>query len=71
MPGISPTLATFLASPVGILVLLWSILWKGIALWKAARRRQLVWYVAFVIINTVGILPIIYIFLLAPRQPER
>lgn len=71
MPGISPTLATFLASPVGILVLLWSILWKGIALWKAARRRQLVWYVALVIINTVGILPIIYIFLLAPRQPER
>ncbi len=71
MPGISPTRATFLASPVGILVLLWSILWKGIALWKAARRRQLVWYVALVIINTVGILPIIYIFLLAPRQPER
>lgn len=71
MPGITPTLATFLASPAGVLVLLWSVLWKGIALWKAARRRQLVWYIALVIINTVGILPIVYIFLLAPRQPER
>ena len=53
-----------------LLILGWSVLWKGIALWKAARRDQLVWYVALLIFNTVGILPIIYIFAVAPRRPE-
>ena len=48
----------------------WELVWKAIALWFAARRNQLVWYVALVIFNTVGILPIIYIFLIAPRRPE-
>ena len=36
----------------------WDLVWKAIALWFAARRNQLVWYVALVMFNTVGILPI-------------
>ena len=44
---------------------------EGLALWKAARRAQRVWYVLLLIINTVGVLPIIYIFFVAPRTPER
>ena len=43
---------------------------EGLALWKAARRDQLGWYLALLIINTVGLLPIIYIFLVAPRHPR-
>ena len=49
---------------------LWSIVWKGLALWKAARRDQPLWYVALLIVNTVGILEIVYIFLFARRQPD-
>ena len=60
----------WLSMPVFSILLAWCLLWKAIALWKAARRRQRVWYVVLLIINTVGILPIIYIFFIAPRTPE-
>ena len=43
-------------------VLVWTILWKGIGSWKAARKGHLIWFVAFFIFNTAGILPIIYVF---------
>lgn len=39
----------------------WSILWKGIGLWHAARSRQLGWFVAILLINTVSILEILYV----------
>jgi len=51
-------------------LLLWGLVWKAIALWKAARRDQLVWYIVLLVVNTVGILEIIYIFVVSPRYPE-
>jgi len=46
------------------LVLFWTLVWKGIALWKAASKKQLIWFVLILIINTLGIFEIIYIFFL-------
>ena len=46
-----------------ILVLVWSLLWKGWALWKAARRSQKIWFIILLIVNTVGILDILYVFI--------
>jgi len=43
-------------------LVIWSIIWKGVALWKAARNSHTVWYVIMLIVNTAGILEIIYIF---------
>ncbi len=45
-----------------IVIYLWSLFWKGIALWKAAREGQSVWFVVFLFVNTVGLLEIFYIF---------
>jgi len=45
-----------------VLLAVWSIIWKGLALWKAASLRQKYWFVAILIINTFGILDIIYYF---------
>jgi hypothetical protein len=42
-------------------LMVWELVWKGIALWKAGRKNQLVWFICILIINTVGILPIIYV----------
>lgn len=42
-------------------VVVWSLVWKGVALWKAARNGHTAWFVALLILNTVGILEIIYI----------
>jgi len=52
-----------------LLVVVWDLIWKMIALWKSARRDQKVWFIFLAIINSVGILPIIYL-LLYKDQPE-
>ena len=44
-----------------ILIAVWDIIWKGIGLWKAARNGQKIWFVAILFINSVGLLPILYI----------
>ena len=41
---------------------LWSVVWKGLALWHSARRGENVWFIIILLVNTVGILEIIYLF---------
>jgi hypothetical protein len=43
-------------------IVLWTFPWKGIALWKAARNNSKIWFVVLLLINTVAILDILYIF---------
>ncbi len=45
-----------------VVLVVWSAIWKAIALWKAARNNHLAWYIIMLILNTAGILEIIYIF---------
>ncbi len=45
---------------LGIL-LAWEAVWKLIALWRAGRNNQIIWFVAMAIINTAGILEIAYL----------
>jgi hypothetical protein len=47
---------------------LWSILWKGLALWKSANLKQRNWFVAILVLNTVGILEIVYLFFFAKER---
>jgi hypothetical protein len=44
------------------LLVVWEGVWKGIALWHAGRNRHLAWFIVMCILNTAGILEIIYIF---------
>ena len=39
----------------------WAVAWKGVALWKAGRNNQLWWFVAILVINTLGVLEIVYL----------
>ena len=45
-----------------IAVVLWSLPWKAAALWRAARRGHVGWFIALIILNTLAILDILYIF---------
>lgn len=45
-----------------VLLIIWSAFWKGLALWKAARRNEKAWFVALFVINTAGFLEILYYF---------
>lgn len=51
-----------------VLLAVWSIAWKGIALWKSARHGSKVWFVVLLIVNTVGILDILYIYLFSKKR---
>jgi len=55
-------------TPLFLLIILWSAVWKGIALWKCGRNNQLVWFVILFIINTAGILPIIYLIFFQKKR---
>lgn len=59
--GVSPQLVVFL--------LIWSLFWKGLALWHAAKKGQPWWFIILIVINTVGILEIIYLFLVRRLRP--
>jgi hypothetical protein len=48
--------------PLIIVLAIWDVVWKLIAMWRAARNGHTAWYVVLAIINSVGILPILYLF---------
>lgn len=45
---------------VGVLII-WSLAWKGLSLWRSSRHEQRGWFIVLFISSTVGILPIIYL----------
>ena len=57
-----PSLGLPLVGSLVLLAVLWSLLWKGLALWRAAKRGDMWWFLAFLVLNTLGILEIIYLF---------
>jgi methionyl-tRNA synthetase len=51
-----------------IVLTIWALVWKGIALWKAAQNASKPWFVALLVLNTLGILEIIYIFYFSKKN---
>lgn len=51
-----------------VILILWSLTWKGIALWKAAQSNAKVWFIVLLLVNTVGILEILYIFVFSKMR---
>jgi methionyl-tRNA synthetase len=64
---VCPVLPVWYWSLVAVAVV-WSTVWKGIALWRAGRNGHLAWFIAMLIVNTLGILEIIYIFAFSRRK---
>jgi hypothetical protein len=60
-------LAFSILAIIGILLLIWTIAIKGYALWTAAQRKEKWWFIALLIINTVGILEVVYLIFVAKK----
>jgi len=45
------------------LVTIWTLVWTLLALWKAARKKHIAWFIVMGILNTLGILEILYLYL--------
>ncbi len=52
------------------ILIAWILPWKGVALWKAARQSQVWWFAAMLVINTLAILEIFYIFIFSKRAKD-
>jgi hypothetical protein len=69
----APSFATGFAFgllPILALAAVWTIILKGFALWHAARNGQKWWFIALLIVNTLGILEIVYIVWFRPDSPH-
>jgi len=54
--------------PLILVVVLWTVALKGYSLWHAARNSQKRWFVALLVVNTLGILEIIYLIWYRPKS---
>jgi hypothetical protein len=52
------------------ILIIWSISWKGLALWKSARQESKVWFIVFLIVNTLGILEILYLYIFSKKPAK-
>jgi len=64
--GVSELTITIILTIIG----LWELVWKGFALWYSAQRKENVWFVSILVINSLGILPIIYLLMYKPWKAE-
>lgn len=69
IPDLTFNLGSELLTTVVVLSL-WSLPWKGYALWRAARAGHRAWFIVLLIVNTAAILEIIYIFYIAKRRQQ-
>lgn len=53
------------------MLLIWETIWKFVACWKAARNNQRAWFIVMAIVNTVGVLEIIYIFFFQHKSSKK
>ena len=63
-----PVLSWIVDNPIlfGLLAV-WSLIWKGLALWRAAGLRHKWWFVIILLVNDLGILEIIYLYFIARK----
>jgi len=55
---------------VGVVVFAWDTLWKLIAVLVAVRNRQFKWIVPLLVVNSVGILPMVYLWKFSGPRAE-
>lgn len=46
----------------------WGLIWKTFALYRAGANRSPGWFVALLLLNTVGILEMLYLFVFGKKK---
>ena len=60
----------FLQNPLFLVLIIWSLIWKGLALWRAAKRNDKAWYVIMLLVNLAGLIEIIYLLTTNPKKDK-
>lgn len=53
-----------------LLLSIWVLPWKGVALWRAARNKNFKWFIVILVLNTLAIVEIIYIFFFSKKKEK-
>jgi hypothetical protein len=61
---------TSMSTPFLVGLVVWEMVWKGFGLWRAGRRNQPAWFFLMFILNTAGILPIVYLFITREKKQK-
>ena len=51
-----------------LVMVFWILPWKGYALWTAVKNNDKGWFIVLLIINTLGILEMVYLFGFAKKN---
>ena len=61
--------ANLMAAPKLVLFgIVWSMMWTGFGTWRAARLGEKKWFIAMLVLNAVGILPMLYLWFKRKRK---
>lgn len=66
--GMGPDMFNFVDPTWFVVLAVWSLVWKGLGLWHSAQHKHKIWFVALLVINTLGILEIIYLFVVLKKK---
>jgi len=53
--------------PLFIVLGAWTMVWKGLALYRAGQNRSPGWFTVLLLVNTLGILEIVYLFAISKK----
>ncbi|MBI2310806.1 hypothetical protein HYU90_03250 [Candidatus Collierbacteria bacterium] len=56
-------LEAFANTPYIYALLIADLILRGLALYKSARKEQRIWFVSLLVVNSLGLLPLVYLFL--------
>lgn len=52
-------------------LVIWGLTWKFLGMWKAARKGSIVWFIVIAVTNTMGILPILYLYIFSEMGKKK
>ncbi len=54
-----------------VVVVICEVILKGMALWRSAQNGHKGWFVVMLILNTAGILPLVYLLITQPKNAPK
>ena len=66
-------LAEFITANIWLVYVLmvWEVAWTGVALWKSARNKHIVWFIVFLVLQVLAIPEIVYIIIDTKKKKKK
>ena len=55
-------------APLMLLLVVWTVYWKYHAIWYAVKHDHKWWFLALLVVNTLGILEILYLYVFSKKM---